>query len=293
MLSRCLMLLAAGAALALGGCAAVQVRENTLQMVDSVSRIRDVQVLRNLSAAINDHDMVPTQILLTTGQASVSADAGASASFPRFRLFDGKGELDLSTGGEWTAQWQVSPVTNADDLRRLRNLYVLIVSTDQQYDDLEAYFDRNPQQKADSACYGFQSTASAAAPVAADGSGGCPPGYGSGQIPKWKQALVVIESGDSIGCKLYQEAFATARARIPHDDRRGVPFRRWLYWRRAGGAWLPTAPQAEPQSLGRFGGWELATTSRACFDDFVILAQSATPETAAAGGGGARVMLSH
>ncbi len=30
----------------------------------------------------------------------------------------------------------------------------------------------------------------------------CPPGYGEGQIPEWRQAFNIIESGDSIGCKL-------------------------------------------------------------------------------------------
>jgi hypothetical protein len=282
-LSACAALLG----LSLTACASSEVRVDTLQMVDSVSRIRDVQVLRNVAAAIDDHDMVPTQILLSTGQASVTTEATPSVSAPFLKFLGPTASLQASATDSWTAQWQISPVTNADDLRRLRNLYVLIVSTDEQYDTLEAYFARNPEMRATSACYGLQTAGKGADQGAANG---CPPGYGAGQIPKWREALVVIEDGDSIGCKLYQEGWAGRRANEPSP--KGVPFRRWLYWRRPGGPWLPAAPDAPPQTLGRYGGWELATTSRACFDDFVILVQSATPEAAGAGAQGARVMLS-
>jgi hypothetical protein len=301
-------LVASVVAAVLSGCVATQARMNTLNMVDSVSRIRDVQVLRNIAAAINDHDMVPTQILLSTGQASVSTGVSPTLTAPHFRLFQSPGELDVEGDDTWTAQWQVSPVTNADDLRRLRNLYVLIVSTDEQYDALQAYFVRHPDLRAASECYGLQSPSStvpataaeAEAHKAADPSAAsaakpqavCPPGYGAGQIPKWREALVVIENGDSIGCKLYQEASATDRERAPRDSLKGIPFRRWLFWRKSGGSWSPTAPDETPQSLGTYGGWELGTTSRACFNDFVILAQSATPETAGSSAQGARVMLS-
>lgn len=294
------------AAAILSGCVATQARMNTLNMVDSVSRIRDVQVLRNIAAAINDHDMVPTQILLSTGQASVSTGVSPSLTAPHFRLFQSAGELDVTGDDTWTAQWQVSPVTNADDLRRLRNLYVLIVSTDAQYDALQAYFTRHPDLRAASECYGLQSPSSTVpAPTGADAAEAskaadpgakpeavCPPGYGAGQIPKWREALVVIENGDSIGCKLYQEASATERERTPRDSLKGIPFRRWLFWRKPGGDWAPTPPDAPPEPLGTYGGWELGTTSRACFNDFVILAQSATPETAGSSAQGARVMLS-
>jgi hypothetical protein len=253
--------------------------------------------------------MVPTQILLSTGQASVSEGASPTLKMPNFNIVKPTRELDVTANDTWTAQWQVSPVTNSDDLRKLRNLYVLIVSTDEQYDQLEAYYNRNPQMRASAACYGLQTTAGGGAQSAAqagrasgaDATGqpptanaqdaACPPGYGAGQIPKWREALVVIEYGDSIGCKLYQEAWATSHKRASHDSTAGIPFRRWLFWRRLGGDWLPATPDTEPQVLGLYKGWELGTTSRACFNDFVILAQSATPATANASQQGARVML--
>jgi hypothetical protein len=274
------LLLAAG----LSSCAAVQVRENTLQMVDSVSRIRDVQVLRNIAVAISDHNMVPTEILLSTGQASVAIGGSSSLMLPRFDFSDPTRELDLGASDSWTAQWQVAPVTNADDLRRLRNLYVLVVSTDQQYDELEGYFVRHKDARAGAGC---------SEPPAASGAGGqgagCGPG--AGQIPDWRLGREIIRTGDSIGCKLYQEDFQRIRDGQAAEARRGLPFRRWLYWRTPGGAWGPTTPETAPEPLGKFRGWEIGITSRACFNDFVILVQSATPAAANASGQGPKLML--
>src|SRR5690349_21272185 len=75
---------AALSAITVTGCAATQVQENTLEMVNSVAHVREVQVLRNLSAAISDHDMVPTEILLSVGQATVATGASPAVRFPKF-----------------------------------------------------------------------------------------------------------------------------------------------------------------------------------------------------------------
>ncbi len=287
--------------LLLGGCVATQVQENTLEMVDSVAHVRESQVLRNLSAAISDHNMVPTEILLSVGQATVASGLSPSVKYPKFSMKSPTRELDIGATDTWTAQWQVTPVTNADDLRRLRNLYVLIVSTDQQYDDLEAYYTRHPEMRAPIECYGL------ASPPNAVESGGvakamvitvpaqnsqCPPGYGTGSIPRWKQSLQIIEAGDSIGCKMFQEGTIEARRKAPRESLRGLPFKRWFYWREPGSsAWLPQAPDSEPESLGTYGSWELGITSRACFNDFEIIVQSVTPDTANAAQG-PKLMLS-
>jgi hypothetical protein len=158
-------------------------------------------------------------------------------------------------------------------------------------------------------CYGLRSptseTQAPAAPADPSLAGGtvkpsvttatpdlvCPAGYGAGSIPSWKQGLQIIEAGDSIGCKLYQEPSVLKRRQGPKGSLTGIPFRRWLFWRSPGGAWQPEAPPMTPQSLGTFGSWELGITSRACFNDFVILVQSASPEASNAGNQGAKLML--
>ncbi len=286
------------ACLLLEGCVAGQVQENTLEMVDSVAHVREAQVLSNLSAAISDHNMVPTEILLSVGQASVNTGLSPTVKYPKFSTAVPTRELDIGATDTWTAQWQVTPVTNADDLRRLRNLFVLIVSTDAQYDQLEAYYARHPEMRAPIECYGLAAVESSAAAGAAPEhailvppNAQCPPGYGTGVIPRWKQSLQIIEAGDSIGCKLYQESTMEARRKAPRSSLRGLPFKRWFYWRAPGGAWMPEAPDAPPESLGSYGQWELGTTSRACFNDFVLIVQSASPDAASASGQGPRLML--
>ena len=162
-------------------------------------------------------------------------------------------ELDVGATDTWTAQWQVTPVTNADDLRRLRNLYVLIVSTDEQYDALEAYYTRHPEMRAPIECYGLSAAGSEKA-ILVPPTDQCPPGYGTGVIPRWKQSLQIIESGNSIGCKMFQEGTVDARRKAPRQNLKGLPFKRWFYWRSPGShTWLPETPDSEPETLGTMG----------------------------------------
>ena len=274
----------------LAGCVAHQARLNTLEMIADIARVRNTQVLRNLSAAISDRDAVPAVVVLGAGQATASVAGGANP--------------DVIAEGTWTSQWQISTVTNSEDLRRLRNLYALITATDAQYDIDLAYFRRHPQESPNAGCGGpnlATRSANAPAPSAAvrpneepaaellysgDQNVECPPGYGPGRVATWRLALNVIEIGDSLGCRLYQE-----QPRKPPATGAGLPFRRWLYWRRPGAAWGPDAPDTPPQSLGTVGDWELGTTSQSCFNDFTILVQTLTPSS---GGGVAepKLMLS-
>ena len=274
----------------LGGCVAHQARINTLDMIGDIARVRETQVLRNLSAAISDRDAVPAVVVLGAGQATASATAGVDA--------------DAVAHGAWTSQWQISTVTNSEDLRRLRNLYALITATDAQYDIALAYFRRHPQEAPNASCGGSDLAVSSASAPTAPATGRpneepaanllysgeqsleCPPGYGPGRVATWRLALNVIEVGDSLGCRLYQE-----QPRKPPASGVGLPFRRWLYWRRPGATWGPEPPDTPPRSLGTVGAWELGTTSQACFNDFTILVQTLTPS------GGAvaepKLMLSH
>jgi len=281
--------LSAFTVLALTACANVQVRTTTLQMVDDVARMREAQVLRNLSAAISDHDMVPTQIFLGEGQASGQATTTAGLKLPQFDFSMPGRELDPGASAQWTATWKIVPVTNADDLRRLRNLYVLLASTDDQYSRLQQYFIDHQSTRAEQPCAGTSASAHALLTPGGAGSGSDHHpalGQGDGQVPRWCDALLIMQVGDSIDCKLYQEQTWTARetalqANSPLDQRL-FPFRRWLFWRHPGTtAWLPghDASGLAVQSLGVYANWEIGVSSRACFNDFVILVQSVTPAT--------------
>lgn len=266
----------------LSGCAGTQVSMTSLEMAEQVARIREVQVLRNISAAISDHDSVPSQILLGTGQANVAAGAATTVKLPHFDFSQNGREVDITGTNTWTAQWQFESVTNADDLRRLRNLYALVSSDDKQWYMLQAYFDRHPEARD---------------PFADAEENESPPlGYGPGKVINWHQAVAAMKRGDSIGCKLFQENRSAPSVRdavsAAKGDNKQFPFRRWLYWRHPGSpGWLPNKPDLQVQPLGRYGEWELGVTSRPCFDDFVILVQGATPAAEKAGAAGAKVML--
>jgi hypothetical protein len=260
----------------LGGCVAHQARINTLEMIGDIARVRQTQVLRNLSAAISDPDGVPAVVVLGAGQATASVAGGANP--------------DALAEDTWTSQWQIATVTNSEDLRRLRNLYALITATDAQYDIVVAYFRRHPQEIPNARCGGHDGTTRSSGAPASPAPGRaneepaanllysgdqnleCPPGFGPGRVATWRLALNVLEVGDSLGCRLYQE-----QPRKPPATGAGLPFRRWLYWRRPGATWGPDPPDTPPQSLGTIGNWELGTTSQACFNDFTILVQTLTP----------------
>jgi len=383
--------MAAGLA-SLCGCTALQNRENTVQMVNSIEQIRREQVLRNISIAIDDHNMVPVQIVLGTGQASVMESASPTLKLPDLNFSKSTKELDAQATVNWTSQWQMAPVINAIDLRNLRDLYVLVASTDDEFAYLAKYLNRHrelrshcPTQDAIIFEVGYSKALVSLGPGATpdralallkganhacasgvktgtdkskDGASGGPngapePGVGPGPSPApapgpeapaadrpkvsvsavssdeqsgsvllsispaggggggesialnaktpaqtatWYDGLYIIELGDSIGCKLYQEqtlnrmeeiAFSPAGAEQQRElEESTLPFKRWLYWKRAGDQnWAPNGPPANDDSvshLGHYGRWDLGTTSKACFDDFVILVEGATPSAAAA-----------
>lgn len=258
----------------LAGCASTQNENNTIDMAGGVSRVREAQVLRNIAVAISDHNIVPSQVLLGQGQSTIDFGATPTLKLPGIDFAHAAKELDIASTDTWHAQWDFTSVTDADDLRRLRSLYSLIASTDDQYSLLEQYMDRHypiaqndPKYTCDQIIV-HPELAKERNPTI---------GTRQGNAPSWPVSLCYMKLGDSIGCKLYQEGY------VPRNDAsrnlKGFPIRRWLYWRGQGTDWLPSSPESEPQSLGTYGDWEIGVTSRACFDDFVILVQGQLAKT--------------
>jgi hypothetical protein len=282
------------AALAVTGCATTQAQRNTTLMAATISRMRQDQALNNIAAAIDDRSAVPSAIVLGTGQASITTTPSPAVK----AILDHPGSLELGVAGNYTvtAQWQFTSITDPDDLRRLRNIFALIVSTDAQFDELEEYFHGAPGAAPSArgeAVYrnllgepALSPGAKSAAPQP-DGAQAphAPSPEAAGQVISWRQARRFIDEGDSIDCRLYQRGKPPAA--------RGVPFRRWLFWRRRGGTWSPAPPPdgVPMELLGAYGKWELGVTSRACLDDFVILIQALTPNTSGSAAEGPKYML--
>lgn len=292
---------ASGAALSValvivGGCATSGAQRNTTLMAATISRMRQDQALNNIAAAIDDRSAVPSAIVLGTGQASIASAPSTAVK----ATLDHPGSLELGVGGTYTvtAQWQFTSITDPDDLRRLRNIFALIVSTDAQFDELETYFHGTGGGPAgqgagaagarDELVYRNLLGEPALSPPAAPPSGAAahaPNPEAAGQVISWREARRFIDEGDSIDCRLWQ------REKPPRAS--GVPFRRWLFWRKRGGSWSPEAPPpgAPMEILGTYGRWELGVTSRACLDDFVILIQALTPNTSSSAREGPKYML--
>ena len=202
----------------LSGCVAHQARINTLEMIGDIARVRNTQVLRNLSAAISDRDGVPAVVVLGAGQATASVSAGV--------------DPDAIAHGAWTAQWQISTVTNSEDLRRLRNLYALITATDAQYDIGLAYFRATPgdperrlRRRRSHDEVGDRSRpvggrpsergACRGAVVLGRSERGVPAGFGPGRVATWRLALNVIEVGDSPAAGSTRSSRANLRRPAP------------------------------------------------------------------------------
>lgn len=287
---------ACAAIMVLDGCATGQAQRNTTLMAATISRMRQDQALNNIAAAIDDRSFVPSAIVLGTGQATV-ASAPTSTLTP---TIGNPSSLELGLGATYTvtAQWQFTSITDPDDLRRLRNIFALIVSTDAQFDELETYFHSAAASAARSGGgvpadrneLVYRNLLGSFAPTGpkpgAESARQAPSPEAAGQVVSWRDARRFLEQGDSIDCRLYQQAKPVSG--------KGLPFRRWLFWRKPkGGAWNPQPPPAGMpiETLGTYGNWELGVTSRACLDDFVILIQALTPNTNAAAAEGPKYML--
>jgi hypothetical protein len=319
---------AALASLLLYGCAATQVGESTLQMTETVGRIRQVQVLRNIAGAIVNPSAIPNQIVLGTGQANVSTGITGTAKATSINKPGTLLEVDLSPTDTWTAQWQFTVVNDPDDLRRLRNIYALVTATDNQYDLMIEYYVQHPASQSASTCMSTSDQPTGTADQTPPPSPASPPSataerqrqaqnrlfsdlfllpgapgkpaneapLAQGQSTPAPSHLVVscdearstLVKGDSIDCRIYQAQFAPP---ISPSGPRGLPFKRWLFWRSAGASWQPKQPDRDVTPLGTYGPYELGVTSLACFDDFVALVQGLTPNANSTSGKGPSYML--
>jgi hypothetical protein len=370
-------MIATALAIALSGCAGVQVRQDAVGMVDNINQLRREQVLRNLSEAITDHNFVPSDIILGTGTATASVGATPSFKSPGRFLMAPARELDVSATDTWSSAWQMTPVTDSMDLRNLRNLYVLVTSTDKQYNDLMSYFLKHKELQpgcspqfmfeyniwsgaalqnldqsepktqlqidlrllqihefgqlrgsgvdtgclaaiallqasaagqtrgATSAKIQFSTKSDAKKPKTADSEvdvsasaelAATAQTSASETTASWEEGVQAVETGDSIGCKYYQQdKLSEHETSLPTEQPNKLPFNRWLYWKRAGEHWGDDPEQPQPDArakltpLGVYGRWELWTASPACFDDFVILVQQVTPKAAQASLNGPRI----
>lgn len=134
------------------GCASSQLNYNTLDLASSVGDIQTQQVLYNLSLILDDPAAIPTHLDLSDGTASTTNSIQPSISSP---IAETIAEGTVTVGGNvagggnqlqntlartgasaaisaqnlYSQSWDYTPVTDGDELRRLRALYKYALGT--------------------------------------------------------------------------------------------------------------------------------------------------------------------
>lgn len=107
----------------LTGCVAAQLSGNMLGLASTIADLQTSQVLDNLGRFIDDPDAIPAQAVLISGTATVVNTLDPSFAVPLDLASKFVRQLTTSSNTQWSANWNVLPVTDADDLRHLRALY--------------------------------------------------------------------------------------------------------------------------------------------------------------------------
>ena len=124
--------------LPLAGCAHDALRDNTALVTNTLTDVHFQIVLANVARFHNDPDTVPSFAVASAGTVS-STDQGSAGVSPTYSptlssAQQGGGALPilsllfpLSAQRSVTENWSLTPVTDADNLRRLRCAYRLLV----------------------------------------------------------------------------------------------------------------------------------------------------------------------
>ena len=123
--------------LCLFGCASAQLNFNTLEIASTVESLQTKQVLYNISKFIDNPDTVPDQVVVSSGSVGTTNSitpnlsntlvhtyataAGAAATGLTRGLTQGQ---TAAATDQWTQSWGIAPISDGDDLRRLRALYL-------------------------------------------------------------------------------------------------------------------------------------------------------------------------
>lgn len=264
-------------------CAPYQASQNADQLIANISDMRENQVLYNISRAINDPSMIPAQVVFSEGTATASHTLTPSLSLPAFNFSKNTRTLGMSGADQWTSTWNMVPVTDGQDLQNLRSLYGFIVSPPL----LVAPGQTAPAAKTSATAAllkgsGFKTSippennnsAAPPAPSAAKKSSPPPPLPLAANptatlpsVPTLEQAAQMLTGGQSWACQTYQSNGNAEKL-----------YHRWLFWK-SNGTWGPENPNPQEPliSAGTYNGVDIYITSRACFNDFVVLVQSSIP----------------
>jgi hypothetical protein len=114
----------------LAGCTAVQLNRDTLDLAATVGSLQTEQVLENLGRYIDSGDAIPAQVVLAGGTVQVNNVLNPGWVYPygfltlgRFGGATATKEFHLDYTNQWVQNWNLLPVSDSEDLARLRALY--------------------------------------------------------------------------------------------------------------------------------------------------------------------------
>jgi hypothetical protein len=128
----------------LATCASTQLNYNSLDLAASVDSLITRQLLFNLARTLDDQYSIPSQIKLAAGSANTTNSVTPNISYPLSNSVVATNQLvsaatrtitqstattnpsrslTVAATDQWQQGWTLDPVTNPDDLRRLRSLY--------------------------------------------------------------------------------------------------------------------------------------------------------------------------
>jgi hypothetical protein len=129
------LLIALILALSLSGCSLFRLTENTIDVSSTIGEIYTRQALSNLSKYIDEPNAIPSQTDLTAGTIQTQNAVTPSMSGPLSDSVTKNGlgvvtqtvkaavNLNVNVNDGWQQNWNVAPVTEANELRNLRALY--------------------------------------------------------------------------------------------------------------------------------------------------------------------------
>jgi hypothetical protein len=123
---------------ALSGCTHFALQKDTVRTTNTLADLQFQQVLDNVARFQHDPDTVPSFAVTTAGTVSIldTAGAGVSPTYSPTLTFQqqGGGALPIlsllfpfTASRAVTENWSLTPITDADNLRRLRCAYRLLV----------------------------------------------------------------------------------------------------------------------------------------------------------------------
>jgi hypothetical protein len=133
-----LVVLLLGLLSTLSGCTHLALQKDTVRTSDTLADLQFHQVLDNVARFHDNPDTVPSFAVTTAGTVSIADQTGAGVS-PTYSptlssAQQGGGALPIlsllfpfTTQRALTENWSLTPITDADNLRRLRCAYRLLV----------------------------------------------------------------------------------------------------------------------------------------------------------------------